>query len=117
MSDYASIKLTGYSNKELLDKIEKIKQWGANYPVKVCLTDDIYNYTLDSIENIENAIKTDLVGYINGLNKDKSKCLKTGGNDDLYLVDNPDIIFGSEKFKKVRKVITNITQKKKKRKK
>ena len=54
---------------------------------------------------------------INNLNKDKSKCLKTGGNDDLYLVDNPNMIFGSGKFKKVRKVITNFTPKKKKRKK
>lgn len=117
MSDYASIKLTGHSNKELLETIEKIKQWSPNHPIKVCLTDDVYDYTLYSIENVENAIKTDLVGYINGLNKDKSKCLKTGGNDDLYLVDNPDIIFGSGKFKKVKKIVTNLTPKKKKRKK
>lgn len=117
MSDYASIKLTGYSNKELLEKIEKIKKWSPNSPIKVCLTYNIYDYTLDSIENVENAINTDLVGYINNLNKDKSKCLKTGGNDDLYLVDNPDIIFGSNKFKKVRKTVTNFTPKKKKRKK
>lgn len=117
MSDYASITLTGHSTVELLDTIEKIKQWDSKSPIKVRLDENVFDYTLDSIDNVENAIKTDLVGYINGLNKDKSKCLKTGSNDDLYLVDNPDMIFGSNKFKKIRKVVTNFTPKKKKRKK
>lgn len=116
MSKSAEIQLIGHSTKDLIDKIERIKSWdnGHNYPIEVWVNG---SFKMDSIENVENAIKADLAGYINSNFPNPNTCLKTGGNDDLYLVPNPNLLFGSDKFKKSRKVVTNFTPKKKKRKK
>ena len=116
MSKSAQIELTGQSRKELLGKLERIRAWdnGHNYPIEVWVNQ---THIMDTIENVENAIKENLVQYINENFKDDNKCLKSGGNDDLYLVDNPDISFGADKFKKRKNVVTNRTPKKKKRKK
>ena len=44
------------------------------------------------------------------------KILKTGGNGEEYLVDNPDFIDEEGNFKKYRNKNTHLTLKKKKRK-
>jgi hypothetical protein len=116
MTDYAKIGLIGKSSKTLLEEIESIRKWdnGANELIRVCIGES--SYILDSIDNVETAIKGRLWEYIDNNFRIGNMILKSGGNDDLYLVPDPDKFNDEGKFHKVRHKPTNITPKKKKRK-
>lgn len=115
MSEIAKIVLCGQSHENLLEKIANIKTWdnGHNYPIQVFV--DEHHWITDSIDNVENAISNDLVGYLekNFNHKDKM-IIKSGHLDDLYCV--PKYEYEDNQFHKLRRKSTNFTPKKKKRK-
>jgi len=128
MSEAAKIILTGQSLEQLKKEILAIKTWdgGANYQILV----EIGKYNpfeknnptygeriLDSIENVEAAIHGDLAKYITKNFKMKNKVLKTGGNDDFWVVDDPDSHDADGRHIKRRNSLTNMTPKKKRKKK
>lgn len=115
MSDYARIGIIGKSREDLLKDIDSIKAWGGEDQV-VYVSIGKEEKT-DSLENIENAIRNDLAGYILQNFRNKREILKSGGNDDLFLVPDPDYFTERGQFRKIRRVQTNFTPKKKKRKK
>lgn len=112
----AKIGLIGHSRESLLAEIASIKAWdaGNDYPISVVVNG---RTKTDSISNVENAINNDLIGYIEDNFMSKRQIIKTGGNDDLYLVEHPDCYDENKVFHKQRHVCTNFTPKKKKRKK
>jgi hypothetical protein len=114
--DNAKICLIGKSIKSLLSEIESIRKWdnGHNEPIKVCVNDN--GFIMDTIDNVENAIKNKLWEYIDRNFKTGNMVLKSGGDDDLYLVPDPERFNDEGKFHKVRHKPTNYTPKKKKRK-
>lgn len=123
MSDYATIVLmnedgTGVPTAKILEELDVIKKWdnGHNHPVRVKI---VHQEVYDMIENVENACKTDLSTYISLKYKvPKGKVFKSGGDSELWLVDDPDYYYGDGVgFKKKKKVVTNYTPPKKKRKK
>lgn len=116
MSQAAEIILTGASTNSLLERIENIRKWdgGKNYEIMVQV--EGVGFTYDTINNVEIAIKTDLVVYINKKFNIKDKIFKTDGNDDLYVVDDPNKINEDNNKVKRRNSLTNITPKKKKKK-
>jgi hypothetical protein len=118
MSDNEKIMLIGKSAKTLLAELESIRKWdnGHNYPIRVCIDE---NRTIfDSIDNVENVIKNGLLWkYIETEFNPKNQIVKSGGNDDLFLVPDPDKFDDNNEFRKFRFKPTNFTPKKKKRKK
>jgi len=114
--DYATIGIIGKSTKSLLAEIESVRQWdgGHNYPIRVEVNG---NTILDSIDDLETAVKGELHEYIEKNFGSKKTIVKSGGDDDLYLVQHPDYFNDEGKFHKVRHKPTNITPKKKKRRK
>lgn len=121
MTASARIILTGSSREDLLKEVATIRAWdkGSKHPIQAAIND--HHYVYDSIDNVEAAIKTDLSTYINEKFPDRNKILKSGGNDDLYMVDHPDR-YNDKVFKrKIRKpqpgqVGSKFSPKKKKRK-
>jgi hypothetical protein len=115
--DNAKIILIGQPKSSLLAEIESIKKWdgGHNFPIKAAISNDVY--VIDSISNVEEAIKNDLMEYLErNFNKKGKMLLKSGHEDDLYLVPDYDV-FEDNHFHKIRHKSTNITPPKKKRKK
>lgn len=118
MSDSAKIIIVGVSKESLLLEIEKIKLWynGNDWPIKVAVDHSEYGeYVMDKITIVENAIKHNLSEYIEKNFPNPDLVIKSGGNNDLYLVDNPDKFNLEGKRIKHRKP-TNFTAPKKKRK-
>ena len=117
--DNAKIILIGQSKSNLLAEIESIKQWdnGHDYPIKAAISEDVY--VLDSISNVEDAIENNLIEYLEkNFNKKNKMLLKSGHEDDLYLVPDYDQFNYEDKgFHKIRHKPTNYTPPKKKRKK
>ena len=122
MSDSATIILMdesglGIPTTKILEELEAIKVWdnGHNYPIRVKIVNQEF---YDSIENVENACRHKLWDYIESKFKmPRGKIFKSGGDSALWLVDDPDRFNEEGKFKKKKKVVTNFTPKKKKRKK
>jgi len=115
MSDYATINLLGKSTKQLLTELDEAQLWGGDeHLVKVSVGDHRIKY--EEIDTIRKAIKDSLWKYIDEHFTSKKHVLKSGGNDDLYLIPNPDRYNDEGKFHKVRHKPTNLTAKKKKRK-
>lgn len=117
MSESAKIILVGEPKANILDALAKIKMWdnAHDYPI-IAVVNGKEKY--DSIENIEKAVNRDLASYIEKNFANKNLIVKSGGNDDLYLVANPSAqdITPKKKFRKVRNPMTNFTPKKRKRK-
>jgi hypothetical protein len=115
MTAYAKIAIIGKSRSELLEEIARIRAWGPDIPVLVSA--GTQKEILESLEKIEEVINGDLGTYIIENFGSRRTTVKTGGNDDLYLVPDPDFYTEKGHFRKVRHTPTNITPKKKKRKK
>lgn len=116
MTDYARINLIGKSREELRAEIAKVREWGGNMPVYVSV--GFRNDKVEDIDIIEKAVNEDLAGYVEQNFGSKRTVLKTGGNDDLFLITNPNLYYrdgGDIQFRKLRHKATNITPKKKKR--
>lgn len=115
--DYERIILIGKSSAQLLAEVESLRKWdnGHNYPIRVAIDD---NRTIfDTIDNIENVVKNGLLWkYIETEFNPKNQVIKSGGNDDLYLVPDPDKFDENNVFRKYRHKPTNFTPKKKRRK-
>jgi hypothetical protein len=119
MSQPARIKITGVSRKELLEELDKIEKWdnGHNYPVYVDI-DDNESLFSDTISNIRNAINGNIYDYIFKNFKLKNKTLKSGGNDDIYLIPDPNSenIEGKRvKFRKIPNKLPKVKRKKNKK--
>lgn len=113
MSEYAKINLIGKSTLQLSLELQKIDTYYGekNYPVRVTIDDK--TYIEDSIDNILQAVHGDLFLYIGKNFNLKGKLLKSGGNDDLYIVSERQLSKHSSESIKTGK----YTHKKKKRKK
>jgi hypothetical protein len=117
MSDSAKIFIIGKSRDNLLTEIKSIRKWdnGHDYPIRVAIDENHSIY--DTIDNLENVIKKGLLWkYIETEFNPKNQVIKTGGNDDLFLVPDPDKFNENNMFHKHRHIPTNFTPKKKKRK-
>lgn len=112
MTDYGKIVIVGVSSSELRAKLAELIAWGGrDLPVWVSVGT---KEKLDSIDNLNLALDNNLAEYIDRNFGSKSMIVKSGGNDDLYLVPDYDHI-ESDKFRKIRKKVTNYTPKKKRR--
>lgn len=114
--DTQSITITGSSTEQLLNTLTNIKI-NDNHIIKIFL--DNTNYIFDTIDNVHNAINSNLYNYIHNnfksiLTKNK-QIIKSGGNNDLYVVDDPDKI-NIKYNKKIRNKMIHLIPKKKKRK-
>lgn len=118
MSQAASIILTGKSTKKLIEELEAIIAWddGQNYDICVYAIEN-GPYIMDSIDNVKEAINTNIADYIEKKLPQKNKVLKYGGNNDIYYVEDPDKVNYDGQVTKQRNRITNFTPKKKKRRK
>lgn len=113
MTDYARINLIGKSREELRAEIAKVREWGGNMPVYVSV--GFRNDKVEDIDILEKAVNEDLAGYIEQNFGSKRTILKSGGNDDLFLVRALDVYTEEGRSRKIRHKATNITPKKKKR--
>jgi hypothetical protein len=118
MSQSAEMILIGKSTESLLTEIERIKAWDNGHDYPIIVSAETGKSFSDSISNVENAIKNNLADYLIENFGNKRNLLKSGGNDDLFFVPNPDIFCREDNaFKKIRHKATNFTPSKKKRKK
>jgi hypothetical protein len=116
MTDYARIIITGRSPETIREAIARAKEWGPGLPVYVSA--DTGFDKLEEIESIEQVLERgQLAEYIEENFRTKGKVLKYGGCHELYMVPDPDIFTLDGKFTKIRHRPTNITPKKKKRRK
>lgn len=126
MSDSAEIILIGsdgigFPRGHLRERIERIKQWdgGHDYEIRCRVTNHLW---YDSIANVQAAIEGDLQEYIEkNVKLSNREIFKTGGHDDLMLVDHPDYSSAEAgpwhgRFIKHRNKMTHLTPKKKRRK-
>lgn len=115
MTAYAKIGIIGKSRSELLEELARIRAWGPDLPVLV--NAGTQKEIPEPLEKIEEAVNGDLAAYIDEKFGSRRTTVKTGGNDDLYLVPDPDFYTEKGHFRKIRHKATNVTPKKKKRKK
>jgi hypothetical protein len=93
MSEQAKIVIVGQPRAKLLAELAAIKKWdnGHNYPILVSVGNKSIE---DTIVNVEAAIKNDLSKYIIknfcGLNE----IIKTGGDNDVYIVPDNIVEYG-----------------------
>ena len=114
MTDYATIIIIGKSPETLREEIAKIKEWGPGLPVRVSAGTGIDK--IEEISTLERVLERgQLPEYTEENFATKGKVLKYGGNQDLYLIPDPPSYDLEGKFKKIRRVPTNFTPKKKKR--
>lgn len=87
--------ITGKSNSQLLVEIESIKSYYHNMnEIRVSLKESLYDqdfdYIYSDIKTLEKDIlNNDLVGFINRNFNIKEKTIKTDGNCNLQVVDDP----------------------------
>lgn len=117
MSKSAELELTGKSRIQLIEELEAIKKWdnGHDHPINISL--DGHIFTSDTIANVEEAVMTDLYSYVNENFDLGDMVIKTGGNDDIYIVPDPDKHNINGRHRKHRNKMTHLIPKKKKRKK
>lgn len=113
MSDYGHICLTGVSRTTLRMEVLKLKAWGGDMPVWVSAGST--KRILALIDEVESAINGDLAEYIERNFGSRKTLLKSGGNDEFYLVSNYDVLDLKNKRYKIRRN-SKFTPKKKKRK-
>ncbi len=113
MTDYGHICLTGVSRTNLLVEVLKLKQWGGDMPVWVSAGPS--KKILTSIGEIEDAVNGNLADYIEINFGNQNTLLKSGGNDEFYLVPNYDVLDLENRRHKIRRN-SKFTPKKKKRK-
>ena len=94
-------------------EVLKLKAWGGDMPVWVSAGSP--KNILTPISEVEDAINGDLAGYIEKNFGSQKTILKSGGNDDLYLVPDYDILRSKNRRYKIRRN-SKFTPKKKKRK-
>lgn len=118
MTAAAKIYIIGHPNGYIIDELIKIKAWqnGKHDLIHVHLNDDIF--IRDSIENVENALHSDLQDYIHTKFPNDRYATKSDGNSIIHLIDNPDNHHNENgSYKKAhRKHATNYTPPKKRRK-
>lgn len=92
------------------------KQYNTDF---ILLETEAFGKTsISTSARVSKEISEDLQGYIEkNFGLPRNKIFKSNGRSELVLVDNPDYIGGDGNFRKHRRVITNISPKKMKRKK
>jgi hypothetical protein len=113
MSDYGHICLTGSSRSTLQVEVLKLKAWGGDMPVWVSAGGA--KNTLTPISEVEAAINGNLAEYIEKNFGSQKTILKSGGNDELYLVPDYNVLDTKNRRYKIRRN-SKFTPKKKKRK-
>jgi hypothetical protein len=113
MSDYGHICLTGSSRSTLQVEVLKLKAWGGDMPVWVSAGGA--KNTLTPISEVEAAINGNLAEYIEKNFGSQKTILKSGGNDELYLVPDDSVLDTKNRRYKIRRN-SKFTPKKKKRK-
>jgi len=109
MTAYAKIGIIGKSRSELLEELARIRAWGGDLPVLVSAGAEWE--ILETPDNLEEAINGDLAGYIEQKFTGRTMIIKAS-----YPVPYPEYT-EEGLFRKIRHKATNITPKKKKRKK
>ncbi len=112
MSDYAEITLTGNSRTQLLIQLDIIRKWdnGNNQDIKV-FANGSKSYIFDKIESVDKAIKEDLAGYLKKNFNLNRMDIKSGSNDDLWLIPIKTV----PGQKKIRNKVIQLHKKKRKK--
>ncbi len=114
MSQQAEIVITGKSRKRILTELSDIKAWdnGHNYPIRVTI--GVNQFIDDSIDNVIKATDN-LEEYIMSNFNLKRQVIKSGGDDDLYVIEDPDYSNNEGLFSKKRKVLNKLPKKRRKK--
>lgn len=91
MTAPSKLLITGRPVAEILLELDKIKVWQAGTDMEVQVTGNDGSYFFDSIENIAWSILNDHESYIRKNLLKKDKILKTDGECNLWIVDDPFI--------------------------
>ena len=91
MTAPSKLLITGRPVAEILRELDKIKVWQAGTDMEVQVTGNDGSYFFDSIENIGWSILNNHESYIRKNLLKKGKILKTDGECNLWIVDDPFI--------------------------
>ena len=120
MSNYPSIQLIGESNyvkpvDQILREIKEIHDWSSQDEDPIVWIEVNTGRRLERLRHLETAIENrTLDEYIIDF-LDKRLTIKTDGQSNFLIVDNPDYMNDEGGYKKKRKKNTHLTPKKKRR--
>lgn len=89
MTAASKLLITGRSESAILSDLEHIKQYWKDDNVRVEITGNDGSMSYDYAENIAQCILSDHEGYIKSKLLKKGKILKTDGECNLWIVDDP----------------------------